>query len=127
MPLSRITAAASLVATLAAPPAWALPSGNAQPCVRDGDRITVTGRLGLGHVTPPDDPTHRAQGFLFIAFDTAACVIEPDAPSGEQVTRAEFLTERPPLKSMMGVDNTYTGSIERGADATGERFSFVAY
>ena len=121
MPLSHIAAAMSLAATLVAATAAAA------PCARDGDQITATGRLGIGHVTPPADPSHRTQSYLFIAFDPGVCVVEPDAPAGEPVTRAEFLTERPPLKSMMGAQNTYTGSIERGSDATGETFSFVAY
>lgn len=111
-------AAFLIAASMATPPA---------ACQRDGDTVTVTGRLGVGRDPHPDDPGHRAESYLIITFDQPVCLIEPDAPAGVPVPQAAYLTERPPLKSMMGVSQRLTGSLERGSDGTNQHFTFVTY
>ncbi len=100
---------------------------DATACQRDGNRITVTGRLGIGVDPHPADPGHRAETYLIITLDPPVCLIEPDAPSGVPVPQAAFLTARPPLKSMMGVPQSFTGSLERGSEGTNQHFTFVTY
>ena len=111
--------AALLAAMIAAPPAAIIRVDAplaAAACPRDGDQVTVTA-----------DPAHRAETYTIITFDPPVCVIEPDAAAGVPVPQASFLTERPPLKSMLGVLQTFTGSLERGSDGTNQKFTFVTY
>ena len=122
--------AALLAAMIAAPPAAIIRVDAplaAAACPRDGDQVTVTGRLGIGTDPHPADPAHRAETYTIITFDPPVCVIEPDAAAGVPVPQASFLTERPPLKSMLGVLQTFTGSLERGSDGTNQKFTFVTY
>lgn len=113
----------AVAALLAANIAAAAPAA----CQRDGDRITVTGRLGIGRDPHPADPGKRVETYLIVTFDPPVCVIEPDGPKGVSVPQADFLTARPPLKSMLGVLQSFTGSLERGAEGTQQQFSFVTY
>ena len=128
-------AAALLAAMIVAPPPHAAsaivridaPTQPSATCERDGDTITVTGRLGIGRDPHPDDPGHRVETYAIITFDPPVCLIEPDAPAGMPVPQADFLTERPPLKPQLGELQTFTGSLERGSEGTRQKFTFVTY
>jgi hypothetical protein len=114
--------AARLVACLLCVPAA---TAVAAACPQDGDLVTATGRLGIGRIVPPADPAHEAQTYYTITFDPPLCLATAAHPSGEPVGHAEYLATRLPLRSALGRDARFTGSLELGATGSNERFSFV--